>query len=268
MTALPAQQEKILQLVKTALDDHRSPKDCEILHRRSGDRGMLLRVTDMDGESVIVKAWALSSCVSRLRHAVFRGNGQREWSMHNAVADLGINVARPWFYTVIQTAKRTNYEVMAIQDLGKTTRALQYMKACRAAGHKSEIDNCGDQVITALSQMISGHLMDIDHQLNNFLVDQSGSIYRVDFECCRRIRSLRWQRSQYATVLDRLIRSHVYALHPEADYTGQFIRQLIRHLTPPSDVLNLARKRIEARLTRDRLRTGAEFALPQDCWTP
>ena len=199
--------------------------DDHVLHTRSKTRGGLLRLPMGKEKSIIVKIWQARNLKERLKAALGFSNGRREWRMHRMLYQAGVPAPAPlWFKQL--SLRNQKYEAMGIEDLGKTTRGLPYLKKLVAAGREAEITSFEIRIIAITEQFIKLRVLDIDHQLNNFVVDASDRLLRLDFECAKRHRFGLMPQAEYVEMISRLLASHIYAVQPDTERSKVFAEHL------------------------------------------
>ena len=246
--------------VRRCIMEQASTDDCTIIHNRGGGRGMLLRLHLRDAPDVIVKAWALRNLRERIKCWLGISNGAREWKMHCRVQQLGLRVPQPVAYSQV-VIPSGRYEIMVVEDLGETTKALQYLKRCLARKDDAEIARLEESVIEMAHLLVRAGVVDVDHQLNNIVLDASNEIVRIDLECARRCRPGRVPTEAYSTMIARLICTHAYACQPDLHLTEAFARTLSDRLQPPAAVLELAEAIINRNLKKQHRRKGIDSRL-------
>jgi len=258
MNHLPADSESI---VRQFFEGERSALDP--LHMRSGDRGGVFRLPLATGTAVI-KAWKIRNLKERLKSVLHVSNGRREWRMHRMVYQAGIQTPAPLWHRRLTVAGGQSYELMALEDLGETERGLPYLKRMIKSGDNGAATVFEEAVIDITAKLLDFCIIDVDNQINNFLVNSSGHIARIDFECARKRKSGMFRRLEYVTMLERLIRSHLHATYPESGRTNHFILQLTKklHISPPTLQRVLGMTAIELR--REKEKTGINYTFKVD----
>lgn len=252
--------QSIVSHVEQYLDSGHAAQGCEVVHDRSQGRGMLLRIHDIDGQRVIVKAWALRNLRERLKQRVGISNGFREWSMHRHIEQIGLAVPTPMGY-VCAGRSRTPFETMAVADLGPTLRGLVYLKQCISESNEAEVERFENCVLDMTAQLVASRVDDVDHQLNNIVLDEANQVYRIDFECARRWRIRNIPDLHLGAMISRLVCSHAYACQPVLERTERFAHRLAERIMPSARALAHARQRIDATLQRQHQRKGIDSRL-------
>lgn len=210
---------------------------------------------------MIVKLWRIRNVLERAKEQVGIGDGAREWRMHRHIANIGLNVAKPIAYSMITTESRSRFEMFNVEDLGKTTQGLPYLKDCIIRGDEDNALRFEETVIHMAHRLLDARIVDIDHQLNNILIDQAERIFRVDFECARRWRLPSIPHQLLGRTIGRLVCTHVYACQPNLQQSEQFATRLATRLQLPTKVLTYARRTIECNLARQRDLCGIDSRL-------
>lgn len=254
MTTLPTNIES---LIRRHLGDDLAQAESVAFHTRGGNRGGVLRIPLESGGSVVVKVWRIQNLKERVKCAMHLSNGSREWRMHRLIHRAGVRVPEPLGFNSLNMADGGRYDVMAIEDLGETERGLPYFKRLILAGDESEIIAFEDRVIATTAEIVELGVVDIDHQLNNFLVDTAGRLLRIDFECARRPCLGVMPRGVFAEMVARLLASHVYAVQPDVCRTERFAERLYERLRINNPrVRALVRSSVEEKLESQHCRVS------------
>ena len=234
----------------------------ESMHVRSGNRGGLLRLPLTNGGSVVVKFWRIRNLKERIKSFAHLGNGQREWNMHRMIYLAGIDVPEPLAYYRLTSAVKC--EVMAIEDLGETIQGLPYLKKIISDGDETGIVSFEEKLMESTLQFIKLGILDIDHQLNNFVVDRSGRLTRIDFECAHRYFFRARSRQEYPEMLARLLASHVYAVQPDVGRSIRFAERLYTRIDVDEKTKKLVASSVNEKLARQRgkKRVATKIYLP------
>ena len=257
---------EVIAAVREVLNGREIPDRCEVLHRRSWGRGVLLRVKETDGAGCIVKAWAVRGARERLKAMLMLDSASHEWKMHRRAQKLGVAVPEPQFRNRLRSENGVTYELVGVEDLGATQTGVAYIKTCLARGDLAAIRQFEDTVIGILGKLVAARFVDVDNQLNNYLVTSEGAVYRIDFECCRRFCFNQSRSVVFANMLERLIRSHVHAVHPHSDYSAEFVRRLWAALGPSQQEVDHISQLLSRELIRERRKVEVGFQMPEDCW--
>lgn len=233
------------------------------LHKRSADRGDLLRLPFRNSTAVI-KVWKIRNLKERLKSILHLSNGSKEWRMHRLIFKAGIEVPEPLAFHRLTVQTGQAYEVMAMEDLGAVQRGLPYMKKLLKTGDDIGISGLEEHLIEVTAAFIKAHFLDIDHQLNNFVVDARGRLMRIDFECARHNVLRITSKSELSEMLARLIASHVYAVQPEVFRSVYFAEHLFQKLDIDRPIRALVSASVNAKLEKQRNREGVatSVALP------
>ena len=227
MNTLPV---NIAALVRNHLEANQASVGGDAIHARGGRRGGLLRLPLGPTGTVVVKLWRVGTRKERIKLAVRLSNGWREWRMHQFVHRGGVQVPAPLGFCRLTVANGDQWEVMAIEDLGATERGLPYLKKLISAGMEADIAIFEEGLIAITTQIARLGVVDSDHQLNNFLVDDTGRLLRIDFECARRPWRGNLPAGDYAEMIARLLASHVYAVQPDVRRTERLAETLYGEL--------------------------------------
>jgi hypothetical protein len=209
--------------------------DLETIHRRSNGRGGLLRLGLLNGTTVAVKVWYVRDLREWFKATINLSNGQREWRMHRLIFQAGINVPEPLgFYSLI-TKKGLRFQTMVIEDIGETIKSMIYLKQLISANDELLVLEFEEKLIESTAQLLKLHILDIDHQMNNFVIDQKGCLMRIDFECARRYPFRYMPQKQYIKMLARFITGYIYTVQPDVGRSIRFAERLY-------EVLGVSRK--------------------------
>lgn len=201
-----------------------------VCHTRSKDRGGVLRLPLEEGGSVIVKVWRIRNLKERIKSVAHLSNGWREWCLHRFIFKAGIQVPEPLAFHRLSVPYKGRYEIMAIEDLGEIEQGLPRLKKLLLAKDGSRVSSFEENLIDITATFIKLNIVDIDHQLNNFVVDQSNRLMRLDFECARRHRLGIIRKSTYIEMISRLLASHIYAVQPDVTRSELFAERLYKRL--------------------------------------
>jgi len=230
------QNTHIKLLIRTHLEDNEPFVSDNAIHVRGEDRGGLLRLPLKDEGTVIVKLWRIRSDKEKIKWFFRLHGGWKEWRMHSFLYKAGIAIPKPIGFYRFTLRNGEQWETMAIEDLGTTERGLNYIKRLIAEKNEEDIRIFENSLINVTEEFIRIGIFDIDHQLNNFLVNSNSNLFRIDFECAK---LKRWKNKlplQYAEMLARLIASHVYAVQPDVVRTEQFAKALYSRLNLDSRI--------------------------------
>lgn len=221
---------RIRSFIRQHLEKNRPATGSEILHTRGDRRGGLLRIPLDSQESTVVKIWRIRNLKERIKSKVYFSNAWREWHMHQFIHQAGVQAPVPIDYFRLSLPKGDTFECMAIEDLGETERGLPYLKRLIANNDESKAKVFEKGLVDITLDLIKLGVLDIDHQLNNFLVDSNDRLVRIDFECARRYWMGFKPKGTFAEMIARLLASHVYAVQPNVSRTERFAERLYRRL--------------------------------------
>lgn len=250
MTSLP---ENIKDLLCRYLGEEHVLPAGKVCHTRSKDRGGVLRLPLEDGGSVVVKVWRIRNVKERIKSAAYISNGWREWRMHRYIYRKGIRVPEPLFFSRLKVVTDEYYEVMGIEDLGETEQGLPYLKRLIAAEDESRITTFENSLVNITTEIVGLGIVDIDHQLNNFLIDKVQRLMRIDFECARRPLFGIVPREEFAEMIARLLTSHIYAVQPDVGLSKGFAKQLYNRLDIGHQVRSLVQSSVNKKLENQRI---------------
>lgn len=260
MRSLPTD---ILAVVKQFVDLQSVPEHVVILkHSKAGQlsKGVLL-LNDTAYGAVIVKIWGRQVQKNRLLSLVGDSNARREWYCHRYAFEHKLAVPRPISFGAARCGHGQLVDVMVVQHLDSCTKALPFFKQILFAADETKIRDFEQRLIRTTVDLILAGITDVDHQLNNMLVSQSGEIYRIDFECARRHWFARFREQDLGQMLGRLICSHVYACQPELGRSHAFAQQLIQQLSPSLRSQAIAKETVGKLLERQRQKNGVDSVL-------
>lgn len=206
-------------------------KNIEEVHRRSDGRGGLIRLTASGGNKVIVKIWHARNLKEKIKACLQLSNGRREWRMHNHVYDAGVEVPRPIAYFLLSHNPGKLSEAMVIEDLGETESSMIHLKKLIGENNEGEVLEFEDLLIESTAKLLRLRIIDIDHQLNNFVVAPDGKLIRIDFECARRYPLGLRPAKVYARMLSRFITGHIHAVQPDVERSSRFAERLYAELS-------------------------------------
>ncbi|NHA15377.1 hypothetical protein [Thioalkalivibrio sp. XN279] len=244
-------------VVRNYLDRGELRSDATVVHQRGGGRGVILRLPFVAGQSVIVKTWILNGGPDRLKRLAWMSNTRREWRVHRYLHVSGVRVPEPFAYRA-GWGNSGPYELIAVQDLGRVTDALDYLKCSVKRADEDAVRWLEEEVISNTLRMVRSGTLDVDNKLNNFGVTASGELYRLDLECARRWRFRVLPSEAYGAMLGHLLASHVFACQPNVIRTEQFASRIAEALAPNSATLASARSWLDAIMQRQREHNGID----------
>lgn len=243
-------------IVRRYLEGIQQIEDGNSIHIRSDQRGGLLRVPLESNSTVVIKFWRMRNLKERIKSTVHLSNGWREWSMHQYIHQEILQVPTPLEFFRITLSSGEHWEVMMIEDLGSTEQGLPYFKKLIKTGDESSIIEFEKGIIEITEQLVQLGVLDIDHQLNNFLVDRDLKIFRIDFECARKTRKWVLIQREYAEMIARLLASHVYAVQPDVQRTERFAELLYGKLKLDRKIRSMINERVKIKLKYQDYKMG------------
>ncbi|MBI9099199.1 MAG: hypothetical protein JEY91_12010 [Spirochaetaceae bacterium] len=231
------------------------------IRTRNAQRGDLLRFTLDSGETLVVKLWKIRSMKERVKLALHISNGRREWEMHKAAHNQEINVPKPLNYQILSIPDDALYEVMTISDLGDCISGEPFINQMKESGENDKIASLETFIIETTLIMVKKDIFDIDNQLDNYLVDKNGGFWRIDFECARRRYNPFQKRKDYAIMLERLLRSHLHAVHPDSKRTTSFMSRMVTELSVPKKIRKMVLKISEKELQKEKLSSNINYEI-------
>jgi len=252
--AAPVEIEELLRAELLADSDQSG--NARVLHQRTKGRGGLLRLPLEAGGAMVVKIWHLRTIKDRLKSRLGISNGCREWCMHRLIHDGGLHTPAPLGFLRLQLPGGDNLESMAIEDLGETMSVREHLTSLMLAGEEDAVRDIESEIIVSTQRLLAMGVVDIDHQLNNFLVDRNGAVHRIDFECAQRRRIYRSLRSARITMLARLISSHIYVAQPDVPRSLSFTKRLYQALEPGRRDRERIQRAVNENLERQYQRKG------------
>ena len=257
------EQSELKSLIRTSLERGESSDcgTCEVLKARSGGRGMLMRVRDQNGRSVIAKAWALRELKDRLKSATGQSMAKREWAAHRYLEQSGVAVPRLLKFLRIRCRDGQRYEVIVVEDLGSTRNGLVHLKELLSTGNESRVRQFEDAVISITTAILQIQIIDVDHQLRNIVLNGSDQPIRIDFECASRFRSAHPPAREFGIMLGRLIVSHAFGTQPDLARTTAFAHRLADQVSAPHEVRRGAANHVVWALEKQRRASGVDSRL-------
>jgi hypothetical protein len=213
--------------------------------------------------SLIVKTRKVANLTERLKSLAGASNPHHEFRVHRLVAQAGLCVPRPLQFFSLYAHGCGYFEVIVMEDLGRTTNGLVFLKQLISRGAVDAAERFESHVIEQTRLIIQAKIVDIDHQLRNFVIDQNERVHRIDLECARHWRMGRMPVAQCGAMLGRLVCSHVFACHPDITQSVRFADKIAEALAPPPVVLQHANEQIKMALRRQTIGTGisSEFRM-------
>ncbi len=213
--------------IKTIVNGYNISK--HVLHVRGDDRGGLYRFKLKSSKSVVAKLWKLRDVKEDLKSFLHLSNGWREWKAHSYLYRKGLKVPEPLEFFIIKSDSGEKWECLIVEDLGNTQKSLVYLKDLVEKKAEIEIEKFENELIKSTKRILDLGLIDIDHQFNNFVVDEDGNIIRIDFECVRRyLFYYKKAERDYTQMLARFVIGHIYAVQPEIFRTEEFVKKLYK----------------------------------------
>ena len=231
------------------------------LYKRLGARGEVLRMMKDDGRSMIVKVTICKTVKSRIKNVLQISNSWREWRIHNKLYTLDIPVPEPLWFGDILLSDGTKYEVIVMEDLGKSEPVGHYLNALRLEQQDNLIASTEDTVISLTEKIISLGFVDIDNHLRNFLISADGRMVRIDFEVAYRPMFLALAKKKYLQMMARLVESHVYAMQPETERTVAFVKKLCDEMKMDSKMQRVVEKQVNVRLAKQSKGSGKTHSI-------
>ena len=233
----------------------------ETVHTRGKNRGGFYRLPLAEGGTVVIKAWRLRNLKEHLKAALHLSNGRREWLMHRLIHQGGIDVPEPLLFSHTTVKDGTIYEIMVIEDLGETNSGLDHFKKLISSGDESSVSAFEECLLDQTARLIDMHILDVDHQLNNFIVDAKERLIRIDFECARRFPFRIMPQKIFVEMLARLLASHVYAVQPEVTRSALFAKRLYERLNLDHQAKSLISVSVNSKLGNQHQRPGVATAV-------
>lgn len=256
-------RQRLRDLVRSSLDDGATSDcgRCEVLRSRSGGRGMLLRIRDDDGASVIAKAFLARSLKERLKGIAGVGMARREWRVHRHLEESGLAVPHLIGNFRVRCADGRRFDVVVVEDLGTTRNGLVHFKQLLERGDEEQVRRFEDDVIELTHELLGAGVVDVDHQLRNIVLNGSARPIRIDFECARTFRSSSPPDQTYGIMVGRLITSHAFGTQPNLDRTSRFATRLADRLGLSRDVRDVASVHVRVALEKQRRVSGVDSRL-------
>ncbi|MCC6907836.1 MAG: hypothetical protein IT430_07850 [Phycisphaerales bacterium] len=247
-------------LIREAIESGRTSEcgGCEFLRGRTRGRGMLMRITDSGGDSVVVKACRQRDLKERLQGLSGLSMAHREWRAHEHVVRSGIRAPRLLQFLRLNLNSGERFEAIVMEDLGPTCNGMVHLKELIAQGDEDAVESFESRVVGLTERLLAAKVVDVDHQFRNIVVGQDREPMRVDFECARVFRGAKPPASSHGAMLGWLIVSHAFTCQPETSRTERFADHLRQCLRPPEAVLEVAKERVNRTLEHQRLANGID----------
>lgn len=248
------------QLTREALESGRTSEcgGCEVLRGRTRGRGMLMRISDSGGDSVIVKAYRQRDLKERLQGLSGLGMAQREWRAHQHIVQSGIRAPRLLEFLRLRLDSGERFEAIVMEDLGPTSNGMAHLKELIAQGEEEAIEGFEGRVVDLTERLLAAKVVDVDHQFRNIVVGRDREPMRVDFECARVYRGAQPPARSHGAMLGWLIVSHAFTCQPDTSRTERFAERVRQCLRPTAAVLAVAKARVERALEHQRLSNGTD----------
>lgn len=176
--------------------------------------------------------------------------------MHRVVHRAGLNTPRPVGFYRLAVPGNGRCEVMVIEDLGTTERALAHLKQLISEAKETAVLAFENSLIEQTVHLIRAGVCDIDHQLNNFLVSEEARVFRTDFECARRFAFGIMPPNESAKMLARFITGHIHAVQPDVERSVRFTERLYAALQPRAPMKRRVQRYVDANLARQLAHSG------------
>lgn len=203
---------------------------CDRLHVRSDQRGGLYRLAREDGTTVVAKVWQIHNVRERFKSTVRISNGWREWCMQRIAYTSGIATPQPFAFFRFSTMSGDRVEALLMEDIGEVVSSMQVLKLLISNNNALEVASFEDRLISITTRFIDLKFIDIDHQLNNLVVDKKGRILRLDFECTKRRIFGFMKQNLLITMIARFITGHIHAVQPNVSRSVSFAERLFSAL--------------------------------------
>ena len=249
---------KYIESALTGFSEGAPPAKCEKLHVRSDQRGGLFRLYLEDGNTVVAKVYHIRNLKERLKSMTRLSNGWRGWCVHRLVYQSGISTPEPIAFFRSSIRNGTKEEVMIMEDIGASTSSLAILKGFLSEGDHNRLLSLEDQMIDITVRFLNMNILDIDHQPNNFIVDTSGRLLRVDFECAQRHLFKSFRKKEFVTMIARFITGHIHAVQPEVDRSLAFVNRLYQKLNVSSEYRLLIKDKVNENLAHQLAENGID----------
>ncbi len=220
---------------------------------------LIARVPLECGGSAIVKLWHRPTIKGALRRLTGTNAGFREYRTLRILHDAGVRVPQPLGYVQLQKCRHT--EALVTEDLGDCENALERVHALVRRDRLEALGALDAALIGATASIIDSGIVDVDHRLNNFLIDRDEKPVRIDLEhgmsLCNPF-GARW----LGEMLGTLVGSYVFAAQPRLELAESFAARLLERMGP---LPRRARRRMgavaEAMLERQRRTRGIDVRM-------
>jgi hypothetical protein len=203
--------------------------------------------------------WSRPDFKGVIRRLLNISSANYEWNNLRVLDNLGVRVPRPIGFINLGKNESSFTDVLIMEDLGKTSKCIDYLKKCILIQNEKEVSRIEAEVIDITVSMIKNRILDWDHSLVNMLVTQEGEVIRLDVEQARKIRVLTFNSELYSRMLGMLIVSYTYAVQPDLKRVNSFTDKLLFELRPSGKVLKLTQKRIDALLLLQKSKNGIDM---------
>lgn len=247
--------------IKTILHRHlecATGSGVQIIHTRSRGRGGLIRLNIATGGTVIVKVWHTRTLKELFKSVAYLSNGRREWRMHRLIYQAGIDVPEPLAFYRLLMADGSWCEAMVLEDLGETENGMTHLKQLISAGDQSAVLAFENDLIVSTARLLDLHILDIDHRINNFVVDARGRLIRIDFECARRYPFHVMPQQEYVKMLARFITGFIHAVQPDVGRSVDFTARLYEKLGVNRRIKAMIKSTVNDNLIGQLERTGID----------
>jgi uncharacterized protein YjhX (UPF0386 family) len=196
----------------------------ELPHRVLAERGgrVTAGVAREDGSEVVVKLWRLRGGRDLARRACRRTKGTAEWRVGERMYAAGLRVPRPLAYVDLWGHGLGHHEAYVCEHLGPVRIVGRELHALAKEGRTERCRALSDRIAGYTCWMLSSGVIDLDHRVDNFVLDEAGVLYRIDLENAAIHRGPHPPAARLTRMLGGLIGSYAWKARPAPGMADRF----------------------------------------------
>jgi hypothetical protein len=219
--------------------------------RQHGDtrRGKVVKIEWVGHAPIVAKVWARRDIGGLIRVLSRTSKGCREFRGLQIIRECCPQAPRPILLHRHLHRTLGIVELVTMDHLETCLPASSWLKRL-AATDPSAADAFEDAIIDITGRMIDLCIVDPDHKIINFAVDDHGTPFRIDLELCRRVRWPRLQPRLLATMLGSLLSTHVIHTPEWPGRSDRFARRVLERVRPAPSLLRYTQQSVDRDLAR------------------
>lgn len=245
-----------LEIEQLVMECSKKESGFEILKAEPGI--MVVRYPETQFGNIVAKLWDRSSWKSKIRKRAGWPKALQEWQMLQKFQSYAIPSPKPIGWCYLSKNKTGFTEAVVMEDLGRGTDGLVYLKRLIQDKDEVQIQAFEDRLIAVTKEMLESKILCEDHSLFNFYVTDEGNIYRLDLELAQHVINPLFHPKQYLHMLGRLLVSYTYAVQPDVERTTAFAKKMVHELRPPFYVLWGVKRYLKKKLKFQKEKYGID----------